>query len=182
MLHLLFENWLSMKVKIVRILDNTLIDAQILDARPIKIVLPSIIDGWRFNFNKHIKKTDFEIFVLVKVETPAIIEGCLTFKMKEKIEPYMVFVEVAPRNQGNDKEHERVAGCLIAFACRLSFMKGNNDFTGWLAFDVIEQKKTDEVKLMTLYATKYNALRFGESTTMVIPPIGGELLINEFLK
>jgi hypothetical protein len=171
-----------MRVKIVRIIDNTLIDAQILDARLIKIVLPSIIDGWRFNFNKHIKKTDFETFVLVKEDTPTIIEGCLTFEMKEKIEPYMAFVEVAPHNQGNDKEHERVAGCLVSFACRLSFMKGNNDFTGWLAFDVIEQDKADEVKLMALYSTKYNALRFGESTTMVIPPIGGEKLINKFLK
>jgi hypothetical protein len=101
--------------------------------------------------------------------------------MKEKIEPYMAFVEIAPRNQGNDKEFERVAGCLIAFACRLSFMRGNNDFKGWLAFDVIEEKQADEIKLMAMYSTKYNALRFGETTTMIIPPLGGEKLINEFL-
>ena len=170
-----------MKVKILRIVDNTQIDAQILDARSIKIVLPPVTDGWRFNFNKHIKKTDFEIYVLVKDETPNVIEGCLTFEMKEKIEPYMAFVEVAPHNQGNDKEYDRVAGCLIAFACRLSFMKGDNDFKGWLAFDVIEEEKEDEIKLMAIYSTKYNALRFGETTTMVIPPEGGEKLINEFL-
>jgi hypothetical protein len=34
---------------------------------------------------------------------------------------------------------------------------------------------------MALYSTKYNALRYGETTTMVIPPEGGEKLINEFL-
>ena len=41
--------------------------------------------------------------------------------------------------------------------------------------------KADEIKLMALYSTKYNALRYGETTTMVIPPEGGEKLINEFL-
>jgi hypothetical protein len=59
-------------------------------------------------------------------------------------------------------------------------MKGNDDYKGWLAFDVFEEEKADEIKLMALYSTKYNALRYGE-TTMVIPPEGGEKLINEFL-
>lgn len=169
-----------MKVKILRIVDNTLIDAQILDARSIEIMLPSITDGWRFNFNKHVKRTDFEIYVLVRDETPNIIEGCLTFEMKEKIDPYMAFLEVAPHNYGNDKEYERVAGCLIAFACRLSFMKADEVYRGWLAFDVLEEKKEDEVKLMAVYSTRYGALKYTD-TTMVIPPAGGQKLIDEFL-
>lgn len=28
-----------------------------------------------------------------------------------------------------------VAGCLITFACRLSFIHGEGDYKGWLAFD-----------------------------------------------
>ena len=169
-----------MKVKILKISNNTLINAQILDSKSFKIVLPSVANGWRFNFNKHSKNKGFETYVLVKEETPKIVEGCLIFEMKDKTEPYMAFVEVAPHNQGNNKENERVAGCLISFACRLSFMKGNDDYKGWLAFDVFEEEKADEIKLMALYSTKYNALRYGE-TTMVIPPEGGEKLINEFL-
>ena len=169
-----------MKVKILKIKDNIIIDAQILDARSIKITLPSVTDGWRFNFYKHIKKKDFEIYVLVKDETPNIIEGCLTFEMKDKIEPYMAFVEVAPHNYGNGKEHERVAGCLIAYACRLSFMKADDVYKGWLAFDVLEENKEDEIKLMAIYSKKYGALKYTD-TTMVIPPIGGQKLIDEYL-
>ncbi|WP_245895681.1 hypothetical protein [Flavobacterium album] len=100
--------------------------------------------------------------------------------MKDKIEPYMAFVEIAPHNQGKDKEFERVAGCLIAFACRLSFIKGNDIYRGWLAFDVLEEDKEAEIKLMANYSQKYHAKRFGE-TTMVIPPEGGQKLIEEFL-
>ena len=169
-----------MKVKILKVKDNTSIDAQILNSKSIKITLPSFNDGWRFDFNKHAKKTGFETYVLVKEETPNIVEGCLIFEMKDKIEPYMAFVEVAPHNYGKVKEHEKVAGCLIAFGCRLSFMKGSDEFKGWLAFDVLEEVKENEIKLMALYSTEYNALKFGE-TTMLIPPQGGEKLINEFL-
>lgn len=170
-----------MKVKILKISNSALIDAEILDSKTIKVVLPSVVNGWRFNFNKYSKNKGFEIYVLVKEDTPMVVEGCLIFEMKDKTEPYMAFVEVAPHNQGRNKEHEKVAGCLISFACRLSFMKGSDDYKGWLAFDVFEEEKENEIKLMSLYSTKYNALRYGEITTMVIPPEGGEKLINEFL-
>lgn len=170
-----------MKVKILRLKDNTLIDARILDSKFASVKLPSVVDGWRFNFFKHSKRTGFETYILVKEDTPSEIEGCLIFEMKKEIEPYMSFIEVAPHNQGDDKRYERVAGCLIAFACRLSFIKGNDDFKGWLAFDILEEKKEDEIKLMAMYSNKYGALRYDE-TMMIITPEGGEKLINEFLK
>jgi hypothetical protein len=169
-----------MKVKILKIKGNTLVDAEILDSKSIKINLPSVVDGWRFNFKKHSQIKGFETYVLVQEQTPTVIEGCLIFEMKESIEPYMAFVEIAPHNQGQEKEYNKVAGCLIAFACRLSFMKGNEVYRGWLAFDVLEEEKENETRLMALYSKKYNALRYGE-TTMVIPPEGGEKLINEYL-
>ena len=169
-----------MRVKILKLDGNVLVDAEIIDAKATRIDLPSVVNGWRFNFKKHAKNKGYEAYVLVKEETPDIIEGCLIFEMKQSIEPYMAFVEIAPHNQGKKKELERVAGCLIAFACRLSFMKGNDVYRGWLAFDVLEEEKVDEIKLMALYAKKYHALKYSE-TTMVIPPVGGEKLINEFL-
>jgi hypothetical protein len=169
-----------MKVRILKISNNSLVDALILDSKYFEIILPSVVDGWRFNFNKHSKKRGFETYVLVKEETPKTVEGCLIFEMKDKTEPYMAFVELAPHNQGHNKEYERIAGCLISFACRLSFIKATGIYKAWLAFDVFEEDKANEIKLMTLYATKYNALRFGK-TTMLITPEGGEKLINDFL-
>lgn len=169
-----------MNVKLRKIEVNTLVDAKISDSKLIEIELPSFNDGWRFDFNKHSKKKIFNTYVLVSEETSARIEGCLTFQMREKVEPYMAFIEIAPHNRGEVKEYDNVAGCLIAFACRLSFINGENDFEGYLAFDVLEEKKEDEIKLMSLYSTKYNAFKISE-TTMLIPPLGGKKLIDEFL-
>lgn len=69
---------------------------------------------------------------------------------------------------------------MIAYASRLSFIWGQGDFKGWLAFDVLEEDKNDEIKLMAIYCKKYGALKFGE-TTMVISPEAGEKLIENFL-
>ena len=92
----------------------------------------------------------------------------------------MAYIEIAPHNKGLNKIYDLVAGCLIAFACRLSFIKGEGDFKGWLAFDVLEKEKQDELKLMSVYCQKYGALKFG-TTTMVIPPATAEKLINKYL-
>lgn len=170
-----------MDVKIKRIEGNVLVDAKISDSKLVKVNLPSVTDGWRFNFSKYGKQKGFETYVLVSEETSDKIEGCLTFEMKEKVEPYMAYVEIAPHNRGEVKEYENVAGCLIAFACRLSFIKGEGDFEGYLAFDVLEETKEDETKLMAVYSSKYNALRIDNSKTMLIPPAGGQKLIDEFL-
>ncbi len=140
-----------MKIKILRVEDNLSVDAAILNSKNEKINLPSIVNGWRFNFKKHSKESRFQTYVLVCEDTPTITEGCLIFEMKHKIEPYMAFVEVAPHNRGELKKFEKVAGCLIAFACRLSFINGNDVYRGWLAFDVFEENKENEIKLMALY-------------------------------
>ena len=60
-----------------------------------------------------------------------------------------------------------------------SFIK---DKEGYLAFDVLEENKEDEIKLMTLYSEKYNAVRLDDSTTMIILPEESEKLVKEFLK
>lgn len=169
-----------MNVKILKFETKDLINAEILDTKSIKVNLPSITDRWRFNFKKHSKETGHETYILVSEETPDIIEGCLIFEMKGKIEPYMAFVEVAPHNRGDSRKHENVADCLIVFACRLSFKYGKEDYLGYLAFDVSEEEQEDQIKLMAVYSTKYYALRYGE-TTMIIPPVGGEKLMTEFL-
>ena len=92
----------------------------------------------------------------------------------------MSYIETAPHNQGKGRKYDLVAGCLIAYACKLSFIQGKRHFKGWLAFDVLEENKEDEIKLMAVYCKKYGALVF-EKTTLVIAPEAGEKLIDEFL-
>ncbi|WP_428656510.1 hypothetical protein [Runella sp.] len=167
-----------MKVKIAKAEDGRPVKATIKVSNSVS--LPSLTEGWKFNFRKHSKKAHFETYILVCDETPAVIEGCLIFQLKGAVEPYMAYIEIAPHNKGSDKIHVKVAECLIAFACRLSFIKGKEHYKGWLAFDVLEEDKQNEIILMTLYSQKYGALKFGE-TTMVIPPEAGEKLVAQFL-
>ena len=168
-----------MKVKILEIETKSDIKSKISLVTKNKANLPSVNDGRRFNFSKHSKGKDYETYILTTGKTPEIIEGCLIINIKTPFQVYMAFVEVAPHNKGNEKKYDRVAGCLIAFACRQSFI---NDKEGYLAFDVLEEKKENEIRLMKLYSQKYNAVRLGNSTTMIILPEGSEALINEFLK
>ena len=168
-----------MKVKVIRVSDSKVIRGKIIQSS--SLTLPSITDGWHFNFRKYSRQAGFKTYILVCEDTHDIIEGCLIFQLKETVEPYMAYIEIAPHNRGKTKRHDQVAGCLIAYACRLSFLHGSSVFKGWLAFDVMEQNKKDEIKLMAVYCKKYGALKFGD-TTMVISPEAGEKLITEFLE
>ncbi|CAN5379475.1 hypothetical protein BH09BAC5_BH09BAC5_16220 [soil metagenome] len=167
-----------MRIKILKVEADELVEAQIKGVEKLK--LPSIHEVWRFNFPKHAKDKGAQVYILVAEESPAIIEGCLIYKMRVEVEPYMAYIEIAPHNKGVNKKYDLVAGCLIAFACRLSFILGKGDYKGWLAFDVREKSKTDQTKLMALYSKKYKALKFSE-TTMLIKPENGEQLIEAYL-
>lgn len=167
-----------MNAKIVDVSSGESVAAKII--QPAGLVLPSVNDGWRFNFHKHARRKHCQAYVLVCDDTPDVIEGCLIFEMRDGIEPYMAFMEVSPHNRGKDRIYENVAGCLVGFACQLSFVYGRNDYYGWLAFDIKEAQKEDSIKLMAVYCQKYYALRWTD-TTMLITPENGEKLISKFL-
>jgi hypothetical protein len=168
-----------MKVKILKVELDELIEAFIVEKGKHK--LPSLHEGWRFNFQKHAKERGTHAYILVTEESPEVIEGCLLYRMKEELEPYMSYIENAPHNRGISKRYDSVAGCLIAFACRLSFTLGKGDYKGWLAFDVMEESKADEKKLMALYSKDYHASNISGTTMMIIEPKDGEKLIEKYL-
>jgi len=168
-----------MNVKILRTKDKKVIDAII--RKGIKSEMPSIQDGWRFNFNKQSRLPNSETYVLVCKDSPKVIEGCLIFQMVDKEMPFMAFLEIAPHNQQKKKQYDYVAGCLIAFASRPSFIRGQEHFKGWLSFEVHEETNSGQIKLMSLYSKKYYARKTDENTMMIIPS-DGEILIEEFLK
>ena len=168
-----------MKVKLANATNGQTIIACIII--PGGIALPSLTDGWKFNFRRHSRLPGAQTYILVCEDTPEMIEGCLIFMMNDQVEPYMSYIEIAPHNQGKNRKLFLVAECLIAFACRLSFIYGSDAYQGWLAFDVLEEKKEGEIRLMALYCKKYGALRIGDTTRLVIPPEAGEKLIDTFL-
>ena len=165
----------NMKVKIVRLSDNVRVNGIIEDKR--KHALPSFHDGWFFYFNKHSKKANALTYVLVTEETPLFIEGCLILKEEKEIGYYMAYIEIAPHNQGSNKKYDNVAGCLIAFACRLSHIKSN----GFLSFHVSEKDQKNQIKLMSHYSKKYRAIKVMDTKEMIITPEDGQILIKKYL-
>lgn len=167
------------KVKLLNVASEDLINGAIRKGKPKE--MPSIQTGWQFNFNKHSKLPNSKTYVLVTEETPDIIEGCLVFQMQDKIVPYLAYVEIASHNKSKPKRFDYVAGCLIAYACKLSFDYGKGHHQGFLTFDVKEENEADKIKLMGLYSTKYKAFRIDE-TTMLIVPKNGKSLIQLYLE
>lgn len=170
----------TITVKLLKVASKDLVNGAI---RKGKIKeMPSIQTGWQFNFNKHIKLPNSQTYVLVTEETPDIIEGCLVFQMQDKVVPYLAYVEIAPHNKTKPKRYDFVAGCLIAYACKLSFDYGKGENEGFLTFEAQGQNLASTTKLMAVYSKKYNAVRFGKTTTMFILPKEGKALIEFYLE
>ena len=61
-------------------------------------------------------------------------------------------LESAKPNVGIEKEYDRIAGCLIAFACRLAFKLG---FGGFVSL-------VPKTELIRHYMTKYHLFQMGK--------------------
>lgn len=169
-----------MNVRILRVETEELVDATI---RPQKLRLPGLMDGWNFSFDKLSKKPNTTTYVLVTDETPQVIEGCMIFEMKDKEVPYMAYLEVAPQNFSKKKVYDYVAGCLIAFAYKQTFIMAKGDYQGLLHFEVSQQDPADQKKLMTWYCRKYGALKSAfDDKLMYIADQAGEALIKKYLE
>lgn len=168
-----------MKVRIIRAGNGEEVNALIRKGEITE--MPSMHENWRFDFIKELKRLrNATGYILITEETSEIIEGCMIFQLLDKKEPYLAMIEVAPRNKSNTRKYDHVAGCLIAYAFKLSVIYGIGEFKAMLQLDILEEKKEDEIKLMAVYSTKYNAKKWGE-TTMVIMDNDGEALINKYL-
>lgn len=169
-----------MKVKIVQVSTGAEIEALIKSGKVSE--MPSMHDGWRYNFDKELKNLRHATgYLLLSDGPPEVLEGCMIFQLIDKKEPYLAMIEVAPHNKGREKLHENVAGCLIAYAYQESVKQGVGHFKAYLQLDVMEEKEEDQMKLMQVYSSKYNAKRIDE-TTMVICDEDGENLIERYLQ
>jgi hypothetical protein len=71
-----------MKVKILEVQTRFEIKSTISLVTKNKTKLPSINDGWRFNFSKHSSRKDYETYTLTTDKSSEIIEGCLIINTK----------------------------------------------------------------------------------------------------
>ena len=169
-----------MKVKIIVVETGEKANALIREGA--KSEIPSLHDEWYFDLAKQLKRLPNATgYILVKEDTPSIVEGCMIFQLMNKEQPVMAYLEVAPHNRVIPKKHDNVAGCLIAFACKQSVIRGVGHYQGVLHFWVGEERKEDERKLIDLYKTKYHAVQLGNSPLLQVSDEASEQLIRKYI-
>lgn len=139
-----------------------------------KKLLPLNKDGWNFNW-RELHKIEGSLFYKIScIQTPKIVEGILMLTLFNGEMLFMNNIELAPKNIGTNRKYEKVAGCLLAYACRKSFEIGSGSYNGYLSFD----SKTD---LIELYQNKYDAtLAMGNK--MYFSPEAGKKLMKRYLQ
>jgi hypothetical protein len=129
-------------------------------------------DGWMFNWKRHYKLPGAKAFKIITGEND--IQGLMIFQVIEG-EPLMAYLESAPENKGDSKVYDYVAGCLIAYACRLSLTHGKDWHRGFLSFQCMDEE------VIRVYHHKYGAVRVNK-TFMFIDPPQGTILIEKYIE
>jgi hypothetical protein len=91
-------------------------------------IIPS---QWLFDWKSEILMADREVFKLVRVVEPKVIQGLVSLEIKSD-HILVHLIENALFNQTRKKKYLGVAGNLFAFACKVSFELG---FQGYVAFE-----------------------------------------------
>ena len=134
--------------------------------------LPLKKDGWSFNWKTAFKKTNSEIYILrIKKDKYKTVQGVIQLVFHNGMIS-IELIEVHPNNRGKNKKYDLVAGCLIAFGCRESFIL-DNDYQGYLTFE-------SKTVLIDVYLEKYGAIQTFKNK-MYISPEQGIKLISKYL-
>jgi hypothetical protein len=126
--------------------------------------------GWLFDWKTELKSTDREIYKLTITNNLNVIQGLTSLTVKPD-HVLIHLIENAPFNRGKNKLYEGVPGNLVAFACRLSFLRGNDGFVSF-------HSKTN---LIDHYVKSLGALHYGNHL-MVIETDAAIKLVNKYFK
>jgi hypothetical protein len=141
-------------------------------ARLAKVDLKSVTKkkGWLFNWTQELRYSDREVYKLTIVNNPAVIQGLISFTIRED-NVFMHLVESAPFNIGQNKIYEGVPGNLVAFACKTSFDNGLQGFVSFFS----------KTKLIGHYTKSLGAYHFG-GHLMVISTDPAQILVDKYFK
>ena len=118
---------------------------------------PLLKQHWLFDWLKELKSAETEVWKLVIVHNPTVIQGLLSMSDRDD-HIFVNLVENAYFNIGKGKVYEGVGGNLFAFACQRSFERGYDGVVSFIA------KST----LVRHYQQMLGAERLGSSLRMVI--------------
>lgn len=123
---------------------------------------------WVFDWKYELKHPERDVYKLTIVNNHSIIQGLISLQVKED-HVYIHLVESAPFNKGKTKIYAGVPGNLVAYACKLSFQRGND---GNVAF-------ISKSQLVDHYIETLGAIHFG-SRLMIIETRAALKLVNKY--
>ncbi len=160
-----------MQIKLFEVVNEGEVEAVISKARISDA--PSKKEGWNFNWHELFRTEGSFFFKITLRGTPTKIEGLIMLSIYFGEMVYMNNLELAPHNIGKEKQYDRIAGCLIAYGCRVSQEEGKGNYQGYLTFE-------SKTELIPLYTQKYGAIR-ASGLKMFIDNAQGEKLIAQYL-
>jgi hypothetical protein len=114
------------------------------------ISLSEILEKNNFEFD-WTDETHHNLFALNIIENGDIV-GLMALKdVKDELRIEIILLESSKDNVGPSKTYEKIAGCLIAWACRLAFIKG---YYGFVSL-------TPKTRLIEHYKNAYGFEQFG---------------------
>lgn len=141
-------------------------DITIITAADLKNVTKK--NGWQFDWKFEFKQPARDVYKLTIVNNQSIIQGLISLEVKSD-HVYMHLVENAPFNKGKTKIYAGVPGNLVAFACKLSFQRGNEGNVSFFS----------KTQLVQHYIDTLGATHFG-GRIMIIDTNAALKLINKY--
>lgn len=134
-----------------------------------KTELLEILEEGNFEFDWE-QETVYDLYALKIVEKEHTV-GLMALKdVKEELRIEIILLESSKDNIGTSKKYDRIAGCLIAWACRLAFIKGYYGFVSLIP----------KTRLITHYENAYGFEQFGRQ--LAVDTEQSHRLIKQYLK
>ena len=116
-----------------------------------------------------LQETEHDIYALY-IQNEKKIVGLMALKDRpDELRLEIILLESSKENVGENKEYERIAGCLIAFACRLAFSKGYYGFVSLIP----------KTRLIPHYQKAYGFTQFGRQ--LASDSYNSQQLIKKYL-
>ncbi|MDR0596243.1 MAG: hypothetical protein LBG50_01725 [Clostridiales Family XIII bacterium] len=127
--------------------------------------------GWSFDWSKGATELIADASILKAVLIDGEIEGLIEYEVI--LQESYVFahkLEIDPHNRGENRKHDGIAGILLAFVARESFISGCDGFVVFIS----------KTRLYDYYQNQYGAKPIG-GLKLHFDTAASEKLINEYL-
>jgi hypothetical protein len=116
-----------------------------------------------------IQIVNYHIYALTIIENKKVV-GLMALKdIPDELRIEIILLELSKENVGHTKRFERIAGCLIAWACYTAFLKGYYGFVSLVP----------KTRLISYYINAYGFQQFGRQLASDLE--NSQRLIKQYL-